>query len=268
MRIMRNTKKTLYRLSLTAAVFLMANTGTAMAQLPSVTGHRAGATIAPENTVQALETSIRYGIDYAEIDVSQTSDGVLILLHDNNLYRTTGINKNVWEVSWGEIHARNKSQKSGPCYERNQIPRLSTAMETVNGKMKLNIELKHTGQETADYVDRVLGLINNYGMHDQCVITSFHYPYLERVKQLLPNVKTGYISSDPHIDFNSYPAADCFSLDQTILTQEIVDTIHSSGRQVYAWTVNDRASILNCLTLGVDNIIGDDPAYIKRVIGA
>lgn len=82
---MRNKRKTkLYGLCLTAAVFTILNSGLAMAQkLPAVTGHRAGAAIAPENTVQALETSIKQRIDYAEVDVSQTADGVLILLHDS-----------------------------------------------------------------------------------------------------------------------------------------------------------------------------------------
>lgn len=266
---MRNFNKKMLRGFCLAAALTITSSSAAMAGvLPEVTGHRGGASIAPENTVVALETSIKQGIEYAEVDVSQTADGVLILLHDNNLKRVTGFNANVWDVAWGDITSLNKDHKYGPSYIRYQIPQLSTAMDSVAGKMKLNIELKHTGKETPDYVERVLGLINARGMQDQCVITSFYYPYLERVKQLTPNVKTGYITSDAATDFTAYPAADCFSLNQEILTQEIVNTIHTSGRQVFAWTVNDRSSILRCLELGVDNIIGDDPVYIKRVIGA
>lgn len=261
-------KKVLCGLCAVAAL-TMANSPVAMAgKLPEVTGHRGGASIAPENTVVALETAAKQGIEYAEVDVSQTADGVLILLHDNNLKRITGFDANVWDVAWGDIVSLNKDHKYGPSFNRYQIPMLSTAMDSVDGKMKLNIELKHTGRETEDYVERVLGLINARKMQDQCVITSFYYPYLEKVKQLTPNIRTGYITTDGAIDFNGYPAADCFSLDQRILSKQIVDTIHASGRQVYAWTVNDRAAILRCLELGVDNIIGDDPVYIKRVIGA
>jgi len=252
-----------------AAFLTMINSSAVMAGgLPEVTGHRGGASIAPENTVMALETSIKQGIQYAEVDASQTSDGVLILLHDNNLKRVTGFDANVRDVAWGDIISLNKDHKYGPSYSRYQIPQLSTAMDSVGGKLKLNIELKHTGRETPDYVDRVLGLINARGMQDQCVITSFYYPYLERVKRLTPNIKTGYITCDAAADFNAYPAADCFSLNQEILTKDIVNAIHASGRQVYAWTVNDRAAILRCVELGADNIIGDDPVYIKRVIGA
>ena len=262
-------KKTLRRLCAAAMILTLANTSAAMAKtLPSVTGHRGGASIAPENTVVALETSVKQGIEYAEVDVSQTSDGVLILLHDNNLKRITGFDANVWDVAWGDIVSLNKDHKYGPSFNRYQIPQLSTAMDSVGGKMKLNIELKHTGRETPDYVERVLGLINARGMQDQCVITSFYYPYLEKVKQLTPNIRTGYITADPASDFTGFPAADCFSLNQEIITKQIVDTVHASGRQVYAWTVNDRAAILRCVELGVDNIIGDDPVYIKRVIGA
>lgn len=63
-----------------------------------VVAHRAGAKVAPENTVAALEQAIRDGVPIAEIDVQQLSDGTLIVMHDSNFKRTTGEDICVWDV--------------------------------------------------------------------------------------------------------------------------------------------------------------------------
>lgn len=63
-----------------------------------VVAHRAGAKVAPENTVAALEQAIRDGAPIAEIDVQQLSDGTLIVMHDSNFKRTTGEDICVWDA--------------------------------------------------------------------------------------------------------------------------------------------------------------------------
>ncbi len=65
--------------------------------------HRAGAEMAPENTLAAIEEASHAKADYAEIDVQETKDGELIVLHDSNFKRTTGVDKNVWDVNYNEV---------------------------------------------------------------------------------------------------------------------------------------------------------------------
>ncbi len=69
----------------------------------SVTAHRGGALMAPENTMSAMEYAVASMSDYAEIDVQETKDDILVLLHDNNLKRTTGLNANVWDMAYQEV---------------------------------------------------------------------------------------------------------------------------------------------------------------------
>ncbi len=74
-----------------------------MSQNITITAHRGASGHAPENTLSSLRKAIEMGADFCEIDVQETIDGVLILFHDNNFKRTTGIDKNVWETTYDEV---------------------------------------------------------------------------------------------------------------------------------------------------------------------
>ena len=69
----------------------------------TIIAHRAGAWFAPENTLAALEQTIRDGSVIAEIDVQQLSDGTLIVMHDSNFRRTAGVDRNVWDADYNEM---------------------------------------------------------------------------------------------------------------------------------------------------------------------
>lgn len=68
-----------------------------------ITAHRGGALMAPENTVSALAYANDTLCDYAEIDVQETKDRVLVLLHDNSLKRTAGLKENIWNVTYPQV---------------------------------------------------------------------------------------------------------------------------------------------------------------------
>ena len=74
-----------------------------------VTGHRGASGLAPENTISAMLKAIEMGANFAELDVQESSDGVLVVLHDPTLKRTAGVDKNIWK----RIMPRYKVWKSG-----------------------------------------------------------------------------------------------------------------------------------------------------------
>ena len=76
---------------------------TASSQYISVSAHRGGARKAPENTMSAIKYAVDSMSDYAEIDVQETSDGEIVLMHDTNLKRTTGLNASIWTLTYDEI---------------------------------------------------------------------------------------------------------------------------------------------------------------------
>ncbi|NET52426.1 MAG: glycerophosphodiester phosphodiesterase, partial [Merismopedia sp. SIO2A8] len=68
-----------------------------------ITAHRGSSDAAPENTMSAINLALQEQADYAEIDIQQTKDSSLVLLHDSNLKRVTGIERNIWELSDDEV---------------------------------------------------------------------------------------------------------------------------------------------------------------------
>ena len=114
-----------------------------------VVAHRAGAKVAPENTVVALEQAIRDGAPIAEIDVQQLSDGTLIVMHDSNFKRTTGEDICVWDVEADALKTLEVGSGFSAAYRGEQIPTLEEMLACARGRITLMIELKYTGQEDA-----------------------------------------------------------------------------------------------------------------------
>ena len=103
-------------------------------------------------------------------------------------------------------------------------------------------------------------------MIDDCVITSFDYKAIKKAKQCNEDIQVGYILSVAYGDFYEMDDVDFFSMNASFLSKQIVDAIHNSGKQVYAWTVNNATSIKNLTNKGVDNIITDDPVLARETI--
>ncbi|HIT90498.1 MAG TPA: glycerophosphodiester phosphodiesterase, partial [Candidatus Merdenecus merdavium] len=229
-----------------------------------VTAHRGGAQLAPENTIPALEKSIELLSDYAEIDVQETKDGELILMHDNNLKRTTGIKKNVWEVTYDEIKNQDIISKKSE-FENIKIPTLREVLEVCNHRLNLNIEVKYNGRNDG-IIKKVIDLIEEMEFEDQCVITSMNYKYLKEVKELNPNIRTGYIMTMTYGSVSNIEAADFFSVKWTYVNEKFIKEAHLYGKEVHAWTVNSKGTLERMKVLSVDNVITDNPTLAREVM--
>ena len=80
------------------------------------------------------------------------------------------------------------------------------------------------------------------------------------------NIQTGYILSVAYGKFYEDDRVDFFSVNASFLTKRVVDAIHNTGKQVYAWTVNNDTSIKNLANKGIDNIITDVPVTAREVV--
>ena len=160
-----------------------------------VVAHRAGAKVAPENTVAALEQAIRDGAPIAEIDVQQLSDGTLIVMHDSNFKRTTGEDICVWDVEADALKTLEVGSGFSAAYRGEQIPTLEEMLACARGRITLMIELKYTGQEDA-LEESVLMLLQDYDMVDECIIGSMNKGILQKMKELEPGISTVFIAHD------------------------------------------------------------------------
>lgn len=231
-----------------------------------VTAHRGASRERPENTMAAFVRAKELGAGWIELDVQQSRDGQVFVMHDTNLKRVAGIDKNTWELDYGEIRGMDVGSFFGASFAGEHAPLLSEAIAFAkeNG-IKLNIELKPTGHEQ-DFEKNVAGIIAAEGFREGCVITSQSYGVLERMKSCDSRIPTAYVMSIAYGDISLLTAADHFSIEATSVTEKLVSDVHNAGKELYAWTVNTEENIRRMAALNVDNIITDDVSLAKECI--
>lgn len=243
-----------------------ANFRLALFQNPTVMAHRGLSADAPENTLYAFSDAISVGADFIELDVQQTRDGVLVVMHDSNLKRTTGVNKNIWDVDYADIQNLDAGSWFDPAYANARIPTLEETLQFVDKRAKLNIEIKPTKHGSDTLEQDVAELITRYQYTDACYVTSFSYGSLKKVKEANPEIRTGYLMSVAYGQFYSLKYADAFSLNKVFVTSQVVNAAHQQGKQIFAWTVNSMSEVRSLCNLHVDSIITDDPVMVQNVI--
>ncbi|MCI8542077.1 MAG: hypothetical protein HFH95_01965 [Lachnospiraceae bacterium] len=238
------------------------------ARTTEVTAHRGASVDYPENTMSAFAGASELGADWIELDVQQTKDGQIIVIHDTNFKRTTGVNRNTWELTCDEVSRLDAGNLFGEEHAGERIPLLAEAVEFAKENLiKLNIELKPTGHET-DFEKTVVDIVTEYDFLEECVITSQVYHVLENVKDYNPDAVTVYVMSLAYGDITALEAADHFSVEAANVTENLVTRVHGEGKQLYAWTVNTEAGIRKMVELNVDNVITDNVTLAKETIYA
>lgn len=231
-----------------------------------VMAHRGASKDAPENTIPAFEKAVEMKADFIELDVQETSDGAVVVTHDVNTKRVTGYNEFVWNMTLDEIKQLDAAHYFGG-YENVEIPTLSEVFDAVGGKIKFNIELKYN-RHTQNLAKSVADIITQYGLENDCVITSSKKEALKDMKEVMPDIPCGYILSVSIGKYYDLDYADFFSLDLNYVTKKSLSNCHKVGKPVNAWTVNDTDSMEKMIALGVDSIITDEPLKARTVITA
>ncbi|MCI9283127.1 MAG: glycerophosphodiester phosphodiesterase [Lachnospiraceae bacterium] len=230
-----------------------------------ITAHRGSSRSAPENTMAAIAAAVEEMADYVEVDVQLTKDGVIVLGHDANLKRVAGVNRSMASLTWEEIQELEVGSWFSPEFAGERIPLLEEVLDFCKGKISLNIEIKNLGKES-QLPERVVRLIREKDMEEQCVVTSTSLEYLERVKLLAPELRTGYILSAAYGDFYFEERADFISIRASFVNRQMVERAHAQGMAVHAWTVNSKSEMERLRLMEVDNLITDYPVLAREII--
>ena len=233
-----------------------------------IMAHRGYSAAAPENTIPAFQKCIDNRFTAAELDVQMLADGTIVVLHDDNLKRTAGIDKNVWEVTYSEIKDLDNGSFFDKSYAGTTIPTLDEVIRLANhesDKLYLNIEIKRNGHDDG-IVEEVVDIIRKNNYMDYCDVTSQDYETLEEVRKNDPKILTAYTSAIGIGDIDSLEAADIISIQETFATFENIDRIQGAGKRVFVWTVNEEDTMKKLVSLNVDAILTNDPALCREVI--
>lgn len=233
-----------------------------------VTAHRGSSGSAPENTLSSIRKAIEDGAGYAEIDVQETADGIIVLMHDDNARRTTGIDKPVWLIPSAELLHASAGAWFHQRFEAERVPTLEQAIDTAKGKIKLNIELKNNGHQK-QLAEKTADMIIKKKCIRECTVTSFDASLLQKVKQRKPSIKTGLIISNKTADYGSLFTSkdfDVLSTAHTIIDEEFMRLAKRHQKEVYAWTVNDQDTMSRMILLGVSSVITDYPERLTALL--
>ncbi|MBT7897095.1 MAG: glycerophosphodiester phosphodiesterase [Flavobacteriales bacterium] len=225
-----------------------------------ITAHRGSSGEAPENTMSAYLLAIDMGSHYAELDVQETSDDVLILYHDTTYNRTTGVSANVWDLSYLSIKEFDAGSWKNESYRGEPIPLFTDIIDSVNGRMLLNVEIKMNGHQDG-LTEHVVQVLEDKDFIDQCIVTSFDFDAIDKVKKINPKIIVGYVFSKIPNNIDVFSAdVDLLSVKNIIVTPEFVHKAHKSGKEVHVWgKVDDKEEMIRLRNLKVDNIITNHP---------
>src|SRR5690606_32376636 len=138
--------------------------------------HRGASGYFPENTMAAFQNAVELGATGIETDVQLTSDGELVLIHDESLLRTTGVNKLVKDVTLAELRQLDCGSWFHPKFAEERIPTLDELLQLAKASsIKLNIEIKSGVVLYPDIEHKLLQKLAQYGLEQQCVISSFNH---------------------------------------------------------------------------------------------
>ena len=234
-----------------------------------VTAHRGDSRKAPENTLAAFEKAIENGADVIELDVRETKDGEIVVMHDESLKRTCGVNKKVGNLTYEELlqysptadyKGKNKDE-----YADEKIPTLREAIELIGDRAEVNIELKPAKTDKR-LEQSVAEIVSEKNYYDNCVVASLVYKSIKKIKKADPKIKTIYVMAMAMGDFYSLEYADGFSIKHRFINREVIKNSHKAGKEVYAWTIDDKEVLENMMLLDVDSIITNNPGYIRRAM--
>lgn len=236
-----------------------------------VIAHRGFSGRAPENTLIAIRQAIEIGADMVEIDVTVTADGHVILLHDETLDRTTdGVGAPI-DMTLDEVRRLDAGSWFGPEYAGERIPTLDEALEAVKGRILINVEIKPESVAHG-VVPRVAAAIEEHGMIDQVVVSSFSPEVLRLMKITDPTVVTASLfNKELHTDRDPLEiiqevGSRGFNISTKRVTAAMIERCHAHGFPVAVYTVNDPGELRRLKQMGVNAVFSDHPDLMLKTL--
>lgn len=242
-----------------------------------ITGHRGAAGLAPENTLASIQLAIELGVDRIEIDVQQTKDNKIIVLHDRTLRRTTTGHGFVKNLTYDEILQFSAGYKFNKFYINEKVPTLEQVIDLIDGKVELLIETKYSYMYYPNIERHIINIIKNKNAKDWCKIISFNDRALFRINKLDKSIRLGklFVGKHAHLPLsfdkglNIRPLKRYAFVDEVIVkhdyaTKAIIEKVHDFGKELHVWTVNNETTIQKLIERGVDGIISDYPNLLMK----
>jgi glycerophosphoryl diester phosphodiesterase len=237
--------------------------------------HRGAREIAPENTLAAFYAAGELGADGVEFDVQLTADGVPVVFHDRMLERVTDGSGPLFEQPLAALRELDAGTHFNPAFAGERIPTLDEALDACSAHFALNIELKIHKKgigERARLAAEVLRCIEQHGVIERTLISSFDPLALRSMRRLSTEIATGYLTPPDLPALLAWAGRviagrhEAEHLHYSIVDRRTIRWARARGRRVNVWTVNDVDAIRRMRDRGVDMIITDRPDLARSIL--
>lgn len=240
--------------------------------LPLVVAHRGDSFSYPENTSIAFASALAAGVDGIELDVRLSRDGIPVICHDATLQRFGGSTQSLRQMTAAHIQAVDVGSWKNQRFVSQRVPTLDQVLNQCR-EVTVFIELKATnGPGRTAYHRRLLQAVVKVIAKQQAerrvCLLCFDGGVLEQISRMAPKLRRvrncERLPTDLDVWLVHQPNLHAACFDRQILTQQVVDTCHRHGVQVFAWSANDASAANRLGTLGVDAILSDRPAWLVK----
>lgn len=248
-----------------------------------VIAHRGGRRLGPENTLVLFRRAVELGVDVLEMDVRQSADGVLVVLHDAAVDRTTEGSGRVDSLTLAQLRALDAGHDwsaDGQLYPwRGQEIRIPTLAEVLHAfpQQRFVVELK---ADEAQVARALCAALHDLGAEERVLVASFHEGALVAFRSACPEVATSASSVEvtwywllhlARLGALSTPSFDALQVPRRfgpvgLVDERFVERARSRGLPVHVWTINEEEDMERLLDLGVDGIMTDSPDRLLAIL--
>ncbi|MBF8970614.1 MULTISPECIES: glycerophosphodiester phosphodiesterase [unclassified Streptococcus] len=225
--------------------------------------HRGFIKKAVENSLEGIMASKEAGADLVEMDVLMTKDQKLVVMHDYNLKRLAGLDKQVADMTYDELVGLPLEQDG----HKAKLPSFEEFVQVAKeNQIKLLVELKPHGSEPDNYVDLVLAELNRLDPEHTYPVMSLKHEVMRELEDREPQIQTGYVIpfnfGDLQIDQVDFLAVEEFSY-----SAQLVEEAKEAEKPLYIWTINEDMDMIRYLQTPLDGMITDFPDKVQAYKG-
>lgn len=232
--------------------------------------HRGASGYAPENTISAFKKAIDLKADGIELDVHLSKDGKLVVMHDENLKRTTNKTGLISDYTLSELKQFDAGSWFSSEFQGEKIPTLEEVFDLIcPTDLIINIEIKSGYRIYPNIEQKVLKCIKDFNMKNRCIISSFDHYSLVRVKELEPNIKTGLLYGESLYEPWEYAksvSVNALHPDYNTFDKDFIKEAFKHKFEINPYTVNNDDAIKFLASNMITGIITNYPDKARKIV--
>ncbi len=235
-----------------------------------VFAHRGFSGLYPENTMLAFRKAIEAGADGIELDIHCSSDGRLVIIHDENLIRTTGRDVLVSDLTLRELTSIRASRTKDDAFE-STIPSFEEFCDFASRNSFItNVEIKTNSTWYQDIEKKAVDMVRAFNLDDRIIFSSFNWLSVMRAKQLAPDIECGLLYDAQHhkVAAEAKEAGlQYLHPDFNLLDDNVVAECRENGIGLNVWTVNSEDQVKKLIEWDANAVISNYPDMCLRQLG-